>query len=88
MYDLLLPLGYCRYVGSCLPIGIIVLKVSILHRECQDSSVMVKPKIIIGTFNPLNLLRSELRQPEEIILKELNLPDKCKTIFHHFSFRH
>jgi len=49
-----------------LPIGIIVLKVSIFHRERQDSGVMVEPKIIIGSLNPLNLLRSELRQPAEI----------------------
>lgn len=51
---------------TCLPISIIVLKISIVHRECQDSGVMVEPKIIIGSLNPFNLLRSELRQPGEI----------------------
>lgn len=45
------------YVGSFLPVGIIVLKVSKIHGECQDSGVMVEPEIIIGTFNPLDLLR-------------------------------
>lgn len=57
-----------RYVGTCLPIGIIVLKVSILHRECQDSGIMVEPKIIVGTLNPLNLLRCEFRKPGGIVL--------------------
>lgn len=77
-----------RYVGTYLPISIIVLKLSIVHRECQDSGVMVEPKIIIGSLNPLNLLRRELRQPVEIVLNKLNVPHKCKTIFHYFSFRH
>lgn len=44
-----------------------MLKLSIVHRKCQDSGVMVEPKIIIGTLNPLNLLRSELWQPGEIL---------------------
>lgn len=84
MYVLLLPLGYCKYVGTCLPISIIVLKISVVHRECQHSGVMVEPKIIISTLNPLNLFRSELGQPGEIVLKKLNLPDKYKTIFQYY----
>lgn len=59
--------GYCRNVGTCLPICVIMLKLSIVHRKCQNSCVMVEPKIIIGTLNPLNLLRSELWQPGEIL---------------------
>lgn len=67
VYDLLIVtllhyyalLRYCRYGGS-LPISIIMLKFPILDRKRQDSGVMVEPKIIIGTLNPLNLLRCEL----------------------------
>lgn len=55
-----------------------MLKVSILHREGQDRSVMVEPKIIIGTLNPIYLIRSEYRQPGKIEVKLLNLPVKCK----------
>lgn len=64
MCDLPLSLGSC-YVFTCLPIGIIVLKLSIVHRERQNSGVMVEPQKIMGALNPLNLLRSELRQPGE-----------------------
>lgn len=40
-----------------LPVSIVVLKVSKIHRECQDSGVMVEAKIIIGALYPLDLLR-------------------------------
>lgn len=46
-----------------VPVGIIVLKVPIFHRKCQNSCVMVEPKVIMGTFNPFNLLRRKFRQP-------------------------
>lgn len=39
-----------------------MLKVPIVHRECQNSGVMVEAKVIIGTLDPLNLLWSELWQ--------------------------
>ena len=66
---------------TCLPICIIVLKVTVLNRECQDSGVMVEAKIIIGALNPVYLLRSELGQPGGIKLDQLHLPDKCKMMF-------
>lgn len=56
-------------MGELVPVSIIVLKISIVHRECQYSGVMVEPKIIIGSLNPFNLFRSELWKPGEIILK-------------------
>lgn len=55
------------YVGSS-PIGIVMLKISVVHGKCKDSGVMVEPKIIICTLNPLNLLRGKLWQPGEILL--------------------
>ena len=55
-----------------------MLKVSVVHREGQDRGVMVEPKVIIGTLNPIYLIRSEYRQPGEIEVKLLNLPVKCK----------
>lgn len=71
-----------RYVGSFLPVGVIVLKVSKIHRKCQDSGVMVEPKIIIGTFNPLDLLRRKVRQPGDIQKKFLDLFKNCKILNH------
>lgn len=87
MDDLLILLGY-RSSGTTLPVSIIVLKISIVHRKCKYGGVMVEPKIIIGSLNPLNLFRSELWKPGEIILTQSNLPFKCKTFFSFFlSFR-
>lgn len=79
-YDMLLPLDVCWFVGARLPICIIVLKVTKVNRECQDSGVVVEAKIIIGSLNPVYLLRSELRQPGWIKSNQLNLPDECKTV--------
>lgn len=67
---------YCKFIIMSIPIGIIVLKISIVQRGCKNSSVMVEPKIIIGTLNPLDLLWSELWQPEEITINEFTVPDE------------
>lgn len=45
---------------SALPVGIVVLQVAIVNRECQDSGIMVKTKVVMGSLSPLDLLRSEL----------------------------
>lgn len=67
--------------SSFLPVTIIVLKVFIIHGECQDSSVMVKPKIIIGTLDPFDLLRGKLRQTGDNEIKYVNLFDNCKILY-------
>lgn len=59
-----------QYAGSFLPVCIIVLKVSKIHRECQVSGVIIEPEIIIGTVNPLG----------EIQNKCVNLFKICRTL--------
>lgn len=54
-----------REAGSS-PVAIVVLEVFIIHREAQNSGVMVEAKVVVGTLYPLNLLGSELWQSGEI----------------------
>lgn len=58
----------------------------IVQRECQNSGVMVESKVIMGTSNPINLLRSELWQPGEIVLKSVNLNIKQSSVVSLSSF--
>lgn len=54
-----------REAGSS-PVAIVVLEVFIIHRESQNSGVMVEAKVVVGTLYPFNLLGSELWQSGEI----------------------
>ena len=43
-----------------LPVCIVVLQAAIVNGKRQDSCVMVKTKVVMGSLRPLDLLRSEL----------------------------
>ena len=49
-----------RVQGEGSPVCIIVLKTLVVHFESQDSCIVVESKIIIGTFNSFDFVRSEL----------------------------
>lgn len=68
--------------GLCLPVCIVMLKVSVLYWECQNGGVVVEAKIIISAFYSLNLLWSKLRQPTEFSQMKKNI--RVSTIL----FRH
>ena len=46
--------------ASALPVGIIVLQAAIVNGKRQDSGVVVKTKVVMGSLRPLDLLRSKL----------------------------